>query len=150
MRNPVQLGLLLLTLTAVAVFGYNVYLRETTPPARSYSDFLADLRAGEIVRVHLRGGAITGEDTAGRPFGTYSPDVAALLPQLEEKGVRMSAEAEPGSGAVDLLKALLPLVVIFAAWLIFSRRRSDGLGCAPGPAPPASPRCTASGSPSRT
>jgi len=128
MRNPVQLGLLLLTLTAVAVFGYNVYLRETTPPARSYSDFLADLRAGEIVSVHLRGGAITGEDTAGRPFGTYSPDVAALLPQLEEQGVRMSAEAEPGSGAVDLLKALLPLVVIFAAWLIFSRRRSDGLG----------------------
>lgn len=128
MRNPVQLGLLLLTLTAVAVFGYNVYLRETTPPARSYSDFLADLRAGEIVRVHLRGGAITGEDTAGRPFGTYSPDVAALLPQLEEKGVAMSAEAESGSGAMDLLKALLPLVVIFGAWLIFSRRRPDGLG----------------------
>ena len=45
MKNPVQIGLLLLTLTAVAVFGYNVDLRETTPPARSYSDFLADLRA---------------------------------------------------------------------------------------------------------
>ena len=84
MRNPVQLGLLLLTLTAVAVFGYNVYLRETTPPARSYSDFLADLRAGEIVSVHLRGGAITGEDTAGRPFGTYSPDVAGIAEAKEE------------------------------------------------------------------
>ena len=67
MKNPIQIGLLLLTLTAVAVFGYNVYLRETTPPARTYSEFLDDLRAGEIVRVHLRGGAITGEDSAGGP-----------------------------------------------------------------------------------
>jgi len=128
MRNPVQIGLLLLTLTAVAVFGYNVYLRETTPPARNYTEFLDDLRAGEIVRVHLRGGAITGEDNTGRPFGTFSPDVAALLPLLEEHEVTVSAEAEPASGAADLFKAFLPLVLIFGAWLIFSRKRSDGLG----------------------
>ena len=55
MRNPVQLGLLLLALTAIGVFGYNVYLRETTPPQRAYTEFLAELRQGTIAKVHFRG-----------------------------------------------------------------------------------------------
>ena len=55
MRNPVQLGLWLLTLTAVVVFGYNVYLRETTAPQRSYTEFLGDLQQKNIGSVHFQG-----------------------------------------------------------------------------------------------
>ena len=114
MRNPVQLGLLLLTLTAVAVFGYNVYLRETTPPARSYSDFLADLRAGEIVRVHLRG---------GKPLGANETPVQATPAEL-------SLETLPGSSLqligdmVDQL-ASFDMVDLCPALLAIAHRRSS-------------------------
>ena len=126
MRNHVQLGLLLLTLTAIGVFGYNVYLRETTPPQRAYTEFLAELRQGNIVRVHFYGQALTGEDSANRPFGTFVPDVGALIPQLLEKEVVITGEAEPASSMADGLKTLLPMLLILGGWLIFSKKPFKG------------------------
>ena len=126
MSNPVQLGLLLLTLTAIGVFGYNVYLLEITPPERPYTEFLADLRQGRIKKVHLRGQTLTGEDNSGRPFGTFAPDPPALVPLLVERDVIVTGEAEPGSGAIDAFKALLPLVLILAGWLIVSKKTVAG------------------------
>jgi cell division protease FtsH len=126
MRNPVQLGLLLLTLTAIAVFGYNIYLRETTPPQRTYTEFLTEVRRGDIDRVHFRGQKLTGEDSAGRPFGAFVPDVSALVPLLLEKEVAITGDAEATSGAVDTFKALLPFLLILGGWLIFSKKSFKG------------------------
>ena len=129
MKNPIQLGLLLLTVTALTILGYNVYLRETTPPALSYSEFLTELRADNIATIHLQGGAIIGEDRAGRPFGTFAPDVPALLPLLEEKKVLIGAEAAPTGSSVEVFKTLLPLLLIIGGWLIFSKKSStDAFG----------------------
>ena len=122
MRNPVQLGLWLLTLTAVAVFGYNVYLRENTPPERSYTDFFNDLKQDNINSVHFHGQMLTGTDSAGRPFGTFVPDVAAITPLLIEHKVVVTGEAVLASEGSALLKTLLPLVLIFGGWLIFSKK----------------------------
>ncbi|ADW16800.1 membrane protease FtsH catalytic subunit [Desulfobulbus propionicus DSM 2032] len=126
MRNPIQLGLLLLTVTAIVVFGYNVYLRETTPPERAYSQFLAELKEGAIRTVHFKGQMLTGEDSAGRPFGTFVPDVAALVPLLLERQVAITGEAVAPSGLADLFKSLLPVVLILSGWLIFSKKSFKG------------------------
>jgi len=126
MSKPVQLGLLLLTLTAIGVFGYNVYLRETTPPEQAYTHFLAELHQGNIKKVHFRGAILTGEDTAGRPFGTFVPDVAALVPRLVEQEVAITGEAEAPSGLAEGLKGLLPVLLILCGWLIFSKKSLPG------------------------
>ncbi len=126
MKNPVQFGLLLLTLTAIGILGYNVYLRETTPPQRSYTEFLADLRQGNIRKVHFKGQTLVGEDASGRPFGTFVPDAALLLPELQAREVTISGEAVVASGMAEGFKALLPVVLIMAGWMIFSRRSSKG------------------------
>ncbi len=126
MNNPIQLGLSLLLITAISIFGYNIYLRETTPPSRPYTEFLTDLRQGNIARVHLQGGSITGEDSSGRPFGTFAPDVASILPLLEQHQVQISAEADPQSGTADVFKTLLPMILLFGAWLIFSKHQLGG------------------------
>lgn len=126
MNNPIQIGLVLLTLTAIGVFGYNVYLLETTPPERNYTEFLVDLSQGTIKKVHFKGQMLTGEDTSGRPFGTFAPDTAALVPRLLEQGVQITGEAERASGVADLLKALLPVMLIFAGWMFFSKKSSMG------------------------
>jgi len=80
--NNIQIGLLMLLLTALGVIGYNVWLRETTPPAISYTAFLTDLDKGDIKKVHLKGGEITGENKKGQRFSAFSPDVAGLMPLL--------------------------------------------------------------------
>ncbi|MDD2464220.1 MAG: ATP-dependent zinc metalloprotease FtsH [Desulfobulbus sp.] len=122
MRNPVQLGLWLLTFTAVVVFGYNVYLRENTPPERSYTEFLSDLKQSNINAVHFHGQMLTGTDSAGRPFGTFVPDVAAITPLLVEQKVTITGEAVLPSENSEIFKTLLPLVLIFGGWLIFSKK----------------------------
>ena len=126
MKNPVQLGLWLLALTALGVFGYNVYLRENTPPQRAYTEFLAELQQGAIAKVHIQGQTITGEDAAGRAFGAFVPDVAGLTPLLVEKGVVVTGEQASPSGLADAFKTLLPVLLILGGWLIFSKRSFKG------------------------
>ena len=111
---------------AIGSFGYNVYLRETTPPQRAYSEFLAELRQGNITKVHFYGQTLTGEDSANRPFGTFIPDVAALVPLLLEKEVVITGEAEPASTMTDGLKTLLPVLLILGGWLIFNKKPLKG------------------------
>jgi cell division protease FtsH len=122
--NRIQVGLLLIISTLIAVLGYNAWLLETTPPERIYSEFLSDLRSGLVATVHLRGAEITGEDSLGHSFRSYSPAVDRLLPQLLEHGVAISAEAP--SGLIDVLP-LLTIIVLTACgvWLLFSRRSSS-------------------------
>nr|WP_320011183.1 ATP-dependent zinc metalloprotease FtsH [uncultured Desulfobulbus sp.] len=122
MRNPIQWGLWLLTITAIAVFGYNVYLRENTPPQRSYNEFLNDLTQDNINAVHLHGQDLTGTDSAGRSFGTFVPDIAALTPLLVEHKVTITGEPVLPSESSEIFKILLPFVLILGGWLIFSKR----------------------------
>ena len=122
MKNPVQLGLWLLTLTAIAVLGYNGYLRENTPPERSYTEFLSDLQQDNINAVHFHGQELTGTDSAGRSFGTFVPDVAAITPLLVEHKVTITGEAVLPSQGAEIFKILLPIVLIFGGWLIFSKK----------------------------
>jgi len=121
--NNIQIGLLMLLLTALGVIGYNVWLRETTPPAISYTAFLTDLDKGDIRKVHLKGGEITGENRKGQRFSAFSPDVAGLMPLLVGKSIDITADpAEPGFGG--LLQSMVPVVLILGGWLIFNKTQS--------------------------
>jgi cell division protease FtsH len=121
--NNIQIGLLMLLLTALGVAGYNIWLRETTPPPLSYTSFLTDLEQREIKKVHLRNGNIVGETRKGKQFSTFSPDVSALLPKLVTNAVDITAEAaDPGIGS--FLQSMIPVILILGGWLIFNRTQS--------------------------
>ena len=124
MKNNIQTGLWMLLITGVAVIAYNITIREMTPPTQSYTQFIAELREDKILKIHLKGGAIEGEDVLGRRFSTYSPDVSSLMPLLSEHNIEISAEA-PASGTLGgSLQSLIPLFLILGAWFIFTRNKS--------------------------
>lgn len=124
MKNQIQLGLLILTIACFILLGYNVYLREITPPEQTYTEFIASLQQGEIINVHLRGSQVTGEYASGKKFSSYSPDIASLLPQLLEKNIHISAEPEAEKGIVTFFKFLLPMSMLYGVWLVFNRKSS--------------------------
>ena len=126
MKNNIQIGLWMLLLTGIGIVGYNIYIKETTPPGQPYTAFLNELRQNRIVKVHLKGGFITGEDSIGRSFSTYAPDVDNLMPVLMEHGVEISAEAPSDNGVGGALKSMIPMVLILGAWFIFTRNKSGG------------------------
>ncbi len=126
MKNNVQIGLWLLLLTGLGIIVYNIWLRETTYPPLPYTQFLSELQQNKILRVHLQGGAISGEDSAGRDFTTYAPEISTLMPLLLAHGVEITAEPPPYEGAGGLAATILPLLLIMGGWFLFSRNRSGG------------------------
>ena len=123
MRNKVQAGLLMIFLTILAVLGYNAWLWETTPPERTYTEFLADLEGDQIASVHLQGGEINATDTYDRKFITFSPDIMALMPLLLSKDVAISAE-EPATLFDRLLRMAILIMAMVGIWFVFSSRQS--------------------------
>ena len=124
-QNRTQAGLLLLFLSVIGVIGYNVWLSETTPPTRGYTDFLADLQSNQITLVHIKGAEICGEDTIGRTFITFSPDLPTLMPSLLSAGVAITTEPPP-----SLFKQLMPLFFLIGflavLWRFFAGRSFTG------------------------
>jgi len=124
--SQIQTGLLILLLTFLGVVGYNVYLNETTPIERSYSDFIKLVEKGDIKSIHLKGGQVTAVDIADTSFSSYIPDVHAVMPLFKEKDIRITAEstAENWGGVI---KSMLPMLLILGGYLVFSRnQRGNG------------------------
>lgn len=112
-NNRVQTGLFLLTLTVVGVIGYNVWLLETTPPEKPYSELLSELSAGRIASVHLRGDEVRGSDSFGHQFITFSPDIPDLLQRIYASEV--SVTTAPPPTMTDRLSPLLLFVTVMTA-----------------------------------
>lgn len=125
MNNRVQAGLLMLFLTFLGVLGYNAWLLETTPPERTYSEFLSNVKSGRVASVHIKGSEIRGEDTNGLKFRTFSPDLPTLVPLLITSEVTVSGEEASTLFGQCMTMNFLAMIMIFL-WFIFSRGSSRG------------------------
>ncbi len=125
MKNRVQAGLLVIFLTILGVLGYNAWLLETTPPERTYTEFISDLTNGQLASVHLKGSEIRGEDRAGIQFRTFSPDLPALVPLLISSEVSVSAE-KPSTLFDHLMSLSLLGMVMIGLWFIFAGSSRSG------------------------
>ena len=70
----------------------------------SYSNFLNDVKNGNVSRVEIRGNNITGEYSNGTFFSTYSPNDLSLIDKLEKNNIEIIAQP---------LEKTLPVCLIF-------------------------------------
>ena len=127
MKNSIQFGLFILTFSVLLLIGYNIYLREVTPPEQKYTAFLHELNNNRITSVHFKGRWATSLDEYGRTYRTYVPDLDALIPQLVEKDISLSAEPDQDTQAAALAKYIILGMLIFGGWLLFSKRSGKQL-----------------------
>ena len=120
--SQIQTGLLVLLLTFLGVVGYNVYINETTPIERSYSELITLVEQDKIKSIHLKGGEVTAEDVLSHSFSSYIPDVALVMPLLKEKNIEITAESATESWG-GFMKSMLPVLLILGGYLIFSRNQ---------------------------
>ena len=71
----------------------------------SYSNFLTEIKNGNVSKVEIRGNNIKGEYTNGSFFSTYSPNDMNLIEKLEKNSVEINAlPLDKGSpGLLDIL-----------------------------------------------
>lgn len=125
MSRYVRNYLILIILATLCVIGYNIWFIENRPPMIEYTSFLTKLSDNQIKNVRIKGGEVTGLDAFDQSFYTYVPDIAHLIPKLEEKGIRIVAIKD--SAASAFWTSSFPVLLIMAGWMFFmAHRRKNG------------------------
>ncbi len=106
----------------------------TSAPELAFSQFLAEVEAGQVDEVTIQGNAISGKYTSGAPFTTYAPDDPDLVKTLRAHNVRITA-APDERGMSPIWSALIswfPMLLLIGIWVFFMRQMQSGGGKAMG------------------
>ena len=100
----------------------------------SYSNFLNDVKNGNVSRVEIRGNNITGEYSNGTLFSTYSPNDPSLINKLEKNNIEIIAQPleKNSPGLLDILISWFPMLLLIGVWIFFMRQMQSGSGRAMG------------------
>ena len=101
------------------------------PAPVTFTDFLQEVRDGQVASVEMTGNQITGKrnGVAGTSpdFRTYAPDKYERLPNLlEEKGVKMNAKPETTSPWASVLYTWAPILLMIGFWIFIMRQMQIG------------------------
>ncbi|MBT8050980.1 MAG: ATP-dependent zinc metalloprotease FtsH [Xanthomonadales bacterium] len=120
----------IIAIVLVSIFNHYASIGTTQEPL-SYSQFLSNVRSGDVVEVNIQstqsGNEITGTAGDGSPFTTFGPPDDELINDLVENDVSISAEPpEKRSILVDLLIGVAPILLLIGVWVYFMRQMQGG------------------------
>ena len=101
------------------------------PESRDYSDFLQQVRSGQVELVEFEGQRIHFGDREPLAFYTISPetDNSYLIGLMEKNGVRFTAvEPQRQSLIGQLLINSFPILLLIGVWIYFMRQMQGGAG----------------------
>ena len=125
----------LLTWAAIAIVLVSIFNHYagvgTVPDTLSYSQFLSNVRKGEVAEVHVEsnqsGNQISGRSTEGTEFRTFGPPDPRLIDDLVENKVEITAEPPAQrSVLVDLILGVAPILLLIGVWVYFMRQMQGG------------------------
>ncbi|MDX1500403.1 MAG: ATP-dependent zinc metalloprotease FtsH [Woeseiaceae bacterium] len=101
------------------------------PQAKTYSEFLDQVRSGQVAMVEIDGQRIRYGNREPLPYYTISPetDNNTLIGILDKNDVQFSA-AEPKSQSLigQLLISSFPILLLIGVWIYFMRQMQGGGG----------------------
>lgn len=99
-----------------------------------FSDFMAEVEAGQVSDVTIRGNTITGHLSGGRAFQTYAPDNANVVEELRAQNVAITAapQDEGGLSLMSILISWFPFLLLIGVYIFFMRQMQGGGGRAMG------------------
>jgi cell division protease FtsH len=133
--NDLVKNLLTWAIIAVVLMSiFNHYASVSTQPNElTYSDFLEQVRNGQITEVHIQsdssGHTIRGRYSSGSEFSTRGPQDPKLVDELLENNVEVTAEP-PAQRSVlmDLIINIIPVLLLIGLWVYFMRQMQGGMG----------------------
>ena len=95
----------------------------------SYTQFMADAKAGKISRVDVQGRRLTVRPTEGMPYTITSPGDLWMVDDLRKNGVQVygKAEDEP-SFLQQIFVSWFPMLLVIGVWVFFMRQMQGGKG----------------------
>ena len=99
----------------------------TTQSGVSYTQFMADAKAGKIARVDVQGNRITVTPQSGAEYTLTSPGDIWMVEDLREAGVQVFARPEEQPGFLtSIFISWFPMLLLIGVWIYMMRRMQDG------------------------
>ncbi len=105
--------------------------RSSRAQSMNYSDFLTQVKQGQVREVIIEGHNITGKMSSGTPFTSYSPETnnSALIGDLVRANVAIAGKPpEPPSLLAQMFISWFPFIVLIGLWIFFMRQMQGGSG----------------------
>ncbi|MCE9633314.1 MAG: ATP-dependent zinc metalloprotease FtsH [Methylophilales bacterium] len=92
-----------------------------------YSQFLAEVKQGNISRVSIEGHVLRAEGRDGKRFTTYAPPDMWLVSDLLKNGVTVEAKPpEEPSLLMSIFVSWFPMLLLIGVWVFFMRQMQGG------------------------
>ena len=127
-KNLILWGVIALIL--LSVFS-NFSQRSSAGLEVPYSDFIAQVKSGNVAEVDIAGREISGKTRDLKPFTSYSPetDNRSMIGDLLENSVRINAKApEQPSLLMNIFISWFPFLLLIGIWIFFMRQMQGGGG----------------------
>jgi len=120
----------IIAIVLVSIFNHYATVG-TTPDSLSYSEFLSNVRNGQVAEVHIQsnnsGNTINGSTVDGGNFQTFGPPDPKLIDDLVENKVEITAEPPTERSVfVDLILGVAPILLLIGVWVYFMRQMQGG------------------------
>jgi cell division protease FtsH len=101
--------------------------RQTAQAQMDYSQFVDEVKQGQIAKVVIENHVIKGVKTDGKRFSTYAPSDPWLVSDLLKNGVAIEAkpEEEP-SFLTQIFISWFPMLLLIGVWVFFMRQMQGG------------------------
>ncbi len=132
MNNLTKNLLLWLVIAIVLMSVFNNFgPRQPAERPMEYSQFIHQVKSGQIEKVLIEGRTIHIQTKTGERFTTYSPetDNRALIGDLLDNGVVIDAKPpEEQSLLMQIFISWFPLLLLIGVWIFFMRQMQGGMG----------------------
>ena len=120
----------IIAIVLVSIFNHYASVG-TTPDPLSYSQFLENVRNGQVAEVNIQsnnsGNTISGRGVDGGDFKTFGPPDPKLVDDLVENKVEITAEPPAERSVfVDLILGVAPILLLIGVWVYFMRQMQGG------------------------
>jgi cell division protease FtsH len=101
--------------------------RHTAQSPMEYSQFLDEVKSGQIAKVTIEGRQLKATTTDGKRVVSYSPGDIWLVSDLLKYGVKIEAkpEEEP-SLLMNIFVSWFPMLLLIGVWIFFMRQMQGG------------------------
>jgi len=92
-----------------------------------YSQFMEEVKNGEIAKVTIEGNVIKGLRTDNRTFTSYAPNDPWLVSDLLKNNVSVEAKPEEQpSMLMSIFISWFPMLLLIGVWVFFMRQMQGG------------------------
>ncbi len=116
---------------AIALVLMTVFQQFGNPEAGSnkmvYSQFMSEVKQGNVAKVQIDGRNVTGTTKDNRKFSTYAPNDLWMVSDLLKYNVEVEAKAEEQrSLLLELFMSWFPMILLIGVWIFFMRQMQGG------------------------